>query len=68
MRLQKNAERQRVRDQQERYEEGRDPVGGSELPWHESRIEGLVKRVQEIAKAAGMSGDTTPGTRSANPR
>src|SRR5262245_25874565 len=51
LRLQKNAKGETVRDQQDRYEEGRNEVGRSQLPGQEPRGVALVKRVQQIHRA-----------------
>src|SRR5258708_4679172 len=49
--LQKNPEGEAVGDQQERHNERRNEVGGSQLPRHEPGVIGLVERVQKIGRA-----------------
>src|SRR5262245_5263323 len=46
--LQKNPEHEPVRDQEERHDQRRNEVGGSQLSWRESSGVGLVKGVHEI--------------------
>ena len=46
--LQKNPKNQSVRDQQQRHNESRNEVGGSQLPCQEPGVVGLVESVQEI--------------------
>src|SRR5215471_12623817 len=49
--LQKNAEGESVRDQQDRYEKSRDEVRRSQLPGQEPRGVALVERVQKVERA-----------------
>ena len=46
--LQKDPESESVRDEQQRYNEGRNEVGGSQLPCKEPCLIGLVEGVEEI--------------------
>ena len=47
--LQKNTESESMRDQQQRDNERRNKVSGSQLPGCEAGVIGLVESVQEIA-------------------
>jgi hypothetical protein len=60
--LQQNAESESVRDEQERHNESRYEVGGSQLPRQEPSVIGLVESVQEIGCAPEIEdpcGDNT---------
>src|SRR5262249_33431363 len=46
--LQQDQEREGVRDQEQRHDQRRNEVGGSQLPWREAAVVGLVEGVQEI--------------------
>ncbi len=46
--LQKNPESESVRDQQQRHNKSRNEVGGSQLPWQEPGVIGLVESIEEI--------------------
>src|ERR1700741_808495 len=46
--LQKNPENEPVRDQQQRHDESRNEIGGSQLPRREARGVGLIEGIQQI--------------------
>ena len=46
--LQKNPEHEPVRDQEERHDQRRNEVGGSQLPCKEPCVIGLLEAVEDI--------------------
>ena len=49
--LQKNPENESVRDQQQRHDQSRNEVCGSQLPRQQPGVIGLVERVEQIGCA-----------------
>ena len=44
----KNPEEESVRDEQQRYNESRNEVGGAQLARHEPGMIGLIERIQDV--------------------
>ena len=52
LRLQQNPEGESVGDQQQGHDEGRNEVGGSQLPRHEPAVIGLVESIDDIGRTS----------------